>query len=78
MEINTTINMTYTIIQTNTRTLLRTKNEFIYYFQKYGEGREQIDSSTIDGKVVFVHSLSTAVFLRHKCQLSFCVRQNYK
>jgi len=37
----------------------------------------QIDSSTIDGKVEFVHSQYTTVFLRHKCQLSFCVRQNY-
>jgi len=36
----------------------------------------QIDSDTIDGNLDFVHSL-TAVFLRHKCQLSFCVRQNY-
>ena len=30
----------------------------------------QIDSSTIDGNVEFV-PLSTAVFLRYKCQLSF-------
>jgi len=68
MEINTTINMTYTIIQTNTRTLLRTKNEFIYYFQKYGEGREQIDSSTIDGKVVWQSRICT--FSQYSCILT--------
>jgi len=34
----------------------------------------QIDSSTINGNVEFVHSQYT-VFWRHKCQLSFCLRQ---
>ena len=37
----------------------------------------QIDSSPIDGNIEFVHSQYTAVFWRNKCQLSFCVRQNY-
>ena len=33
--------------------------------------QNQQDYSTLDGTV------STAVFWRHKCQLSFCFRQNY-
>ena len=36
----------------------------------------QIDSSTIEGNVEFENC--TAVFLRHKCQFSFCVRQNHE
>ena len=39
-----------------------------------------MESSTIDGNVecVPLSTLSTAVFCRHKCQFSFCVRQNYQ
>ena len=34
--------------------------------------------STIDGNVECrMYTFSTNVFLRHMCQLSFCVRQNY-
>ena len=36
----------------------------------------QIESSTIDGNSDYLYTLSTAVFWRHKCQLSFCVGQN--
>ena len=44
----------------------------------------QIDSSTINGNVEFVHSQYSSVFLRHKCQLSFVsdkiinIRDNFR
>ena len=40
--------------------------------------RSNILSSTLDGNVEFVHSQYSTVFCRHKCQFSFCVRQNYQ
>ena len=33
----------------------------------------QVDSNTIDDNVEFVNTIGTAVFLRDKGQLSFCV-----
>ena len=46
------------------------------FFSIYQFCSTKKDSSTIDDKVAFVYTLCTAVILRYKCQLSFCIINN--